>query len=143
MRLLLVVTILLSLTLIVFSVSYIFIHNISDRILSLIVLILLSVFALFEIVLTLRKIHSQLAIEKLAFFEYERVNPITSLACFLVAIIGLGFSIPGLVIFISKSDLTVRSYSLVILSIGTYILLHCIYFIIFVLSFKKQSKNLN
>lgn len=143
MRLLLVVTILLSLSLIVYSITYIFVNNIIDKILSLIALFLISIFAIFEIVLTLRKIHSQLAIEKLAFFEYGRVNPITSLACFLVAIIGLGFSIPGLVIFINKSDLTVRSYSLVILSIGTYILLHCIYFIIFVLSFKKQSKNLN
>lgn len=132
-----------SLGVVAYTLVYINVYHISDFVLSLITLIVLSLFIGFEVFLTLRKFRSPLALKNIAFLEHGYVNPIAALASVMLTALGLGFFIPGLVVFFKNSDLTIRSYALIIISIGTYIFLNCVFYYIYVLSFyqKRREKN--
>lgn len=141
MRLILVALILVPLGVIAFSISFIFINQISDLILSLIALFFISSFALVELVITLVRINKPMGLEKTVFTSSEKINPIPLIGVILIALIGLAFTIPGIVLYFVNSDLSIKSYSLVILSLGIYILNNCVFYFLFVLSFNKLKKQ--
>lgn len=127
--------------LISYSFAFIFINAVEDKILSIIALVVICIFALFELVVTILKIHHPFGIEKTAFTSRGNINPIPMISMVLIAIIGLGFTIPGLVLFLIKNDAAIKSYSLVILSMGVFILVNCVFYFLYVLSFKKIMKG--
>ena len=143
LRIFLISLIALSLGLFSFNISYLFINKVPDIVMSMIALVVLSLFALMEITITLVNFKKPLGVEKIGFTERDNVNPIPLIATGLIAVIGLAFIIPGLIFFFSKDDVTVKSYALVLLSMGTFILLNCIFYLVSFLTFRViKHKNL-
>lgn len=140
MRWLLVFFICLSLAINAYSLCYIFIYRYDDYIFSGIVVILASLFAIFEIVLTIVNYHKKMILFKLGFTDNGFVNPILLLTAGMCTLIGLGLFVTGLVIFLIRDDISIRGNSLVILSIGSYVLINCIYYYFFILF---NRKNIN
>ena len=140
MRWLLVFFICVSLAFNAYALSYIFIYRYEDYIFSGVVVILASVFAIFEIALTLVNYHKRMILYKLGFSDNGFVNPIMMLTAHMCALIGLGLTVTGVVIFLIKDDISIRGNSLVILSIGIYVLINCVFYYFFIL-FNKKNLN--
>ena len=104
LRLFLICLTALSLGLFAYSISYLFINEVSDKVMSMIALVVLSLFALMEITITLVNFKKPLGVEKIGVTERGNVNPIPLIATGLIAVIGLAFIIPGLIFFFSKDD---------------------------------------
>ena len=138
LRLFLICLTALSLGLFAYSISYLFINEVSDKVMSMIALVVLSLFALMEITITLVNFKKPLGVEKIGVTERGNVNPIPLIATGLIAVIGLAFIIPGLIFFFSKDDTTIRSYALILFSMGAFILLNCIFYLIAFLTFRKS-----
>ena len=141
MRWILVFFILVSLGMDAYALSYSFTYKHEDYIFSSIVIIFVALFALFEIVLTLLNYRKTLFLFKYAFTDRGLVHPVPLISAVLVTIIGLSFTVPGLVIYLVRDDITIKSFSLVILSTGIYILVNCVFYYIYVLSFKRIMKE--
>ena len=140
LRLILLGFLVLTLGVISYSISYLFIYKINDLVMSLIALIVLTLFVLFEGFLTIKNYSRPLGLERNAFTDRGTIHPIPLITMILISVVALGLFVPGLVIFFIKTDLTLKSYCLILVSTGTYILLNCLFYVVLVLSFKKIKK---
>ena len=109
-----------------------------DYVLSLIVVIITTLFILFEMIMTLINIKKPLAIYRIAMTEKGLLNPIPLIAVIIGLLIGLSLSILGVVLFFIRSEPVIKCNSLVILTIGLYLLINCVFYIIFVLFLRKR-----
>ena len=109
-----------------------------DYVLSLIVVIITTLFILFEMIMTLINIKKPLAIYRIAMTEKGFINPIPLIAVIIGLLIGLSLSILGVVLFFIRSEPVIKCNSLVILTIGLYLLINCVFYIIFVLFLRKR-----
>ena len=109
-----------------------------DYVLSLIVIIITTLFIFFEMIMTLINIKKPLAIYHIAMTEKGLINPIPLIAVIIGLLIGLSLSILGVVLFFIRSEPVIKCNSLVILTIGLYLLINCVFYIIFVLFLRKR-----
>ena len=109
-----------------------------DFVFSLIVVIITCLFVIFQMIMSLINIKKPLAIYRIGFTDRGFVNPIPLIAVIMGLIIGLGLSLLGIILFFIKAEPIIKCNSLVILSIGLYLLVNCVFYIIFVLVFKNK-----
>lgn len=109
-----------------------------DFVFSLIVVIITCLFIIFQMIMSLINIKKPLAIYRIGFTDRGLLNPIPLIAVIMGLIIGLGLSLLGIILFFIKVEPIIKCNSLVILSIGLYLLVNCVFYIIFVLVFKNK-----
>lgn len=114
-------------------------HTPEDYIFSLVVVIITITFGLFELVMTLIHIKRPLAILKIGVTERRQINPIPLIAVGIGVVIALGFSIFGTVMYFVKSELVIKCNALVILSIGFFLLINCVFYITVILLAKRKN----
>ena len=131
LRIVLLGLITLVLGLIALSFSYIFINQINDKALSIVALVVMSLFCFVEIFFTVKNYSHPLAISKTAFTSSNRINMIPVLAVVMISFIGLGLLIPGFVFLFTSIEKVVKSYSLVIITMGVFVLFNCAFYFIF------------
>ena len=112
-----------------------------DFIFSLVVVVIAIVFELFEIIMTLVNIKKVLSLLKIGFTDRGYVNPIPMIAILIGLVIGFAMTVTGIVLFFVRPEPIIKCNSLVILSIGIYLLLNCVFYVIFVLVSKKHINN--
>ena len=140
-RLVLVGLVLLSIVISVLSLLALVAYKPEDFVFSLVVVVIAIVFELFEIIMTLVNIKKVLSLLKIGFTDRGYVNPIPMIAILIGLVIGLAMSVSGLVIFFVRPEAIIKCNALVILSIGIYLLLNCVFYVIFVLVSKKHINN--
>lgn len=138
-RLVLLGLLLISLGIPVLTILALVAYRPDDFIFSIIVVAILVVFILFEIIMTIINVKKPLSIYRIGFTKRGLFNPIPLIAVVLGAIIGLALSLLGSILFFVKSEPVIKCNSLVILSIGLYLLVNCIFYIIFVLFVRKHN----
>ena len=138
-RLVLVGLLLLSLLIPVLTILALNAFRPDDFVFSLIVIIITIVFILFEMIMTLINIKKPLAIYRIGFTDRGLFNPIPLIAVIMGLVIAVSLSLLGTILFFVKSEEIIKCNSLVILSIGMYLLENCIFYIAFVLFVKNQS----
>ena len=114
-------------------------HTPEDYIFSLVVVIITITFGLFELVMTLIHIKKPLAILKIGLTEGRQINPIPLIAIGIGLLIAVGFSIFGVVTYFVKSELVIKCNALVILSIGFFLLINCVFYLIVILLAKRKN----
>lgn len=112
-----------------------------DFVFSLIVVIITCVFIIFQMIMVIINVKKPLAIYRIGFTDRGLVNPIPLIAVVMGLIIGLSLSLLGIILFFIKVDPIIKCNSLVILSIGFYLLINCVFYIIFILFCKKRIIN--
>ena len=137
-RLVLVGFIILSLAVSGLALTALILNTPEDYIFSLIVICISIAFSLFEITLTLIKIKKPLVILKIGLTERNYINPIPMIAVAVSAFLGLGVSIFGLVTLLIKEDIVIKCNAFVVLAIGFFLLLNCIFYLIVVPTAKKK-----
>ena len=110
-----------------------------DYIFSLVVVAILLAFGLTEIIFTLINFKKPLGIYRIGITERGQINPIPLIAVSLGIIIALSFSIFGLVMFFVKTEAVIKCNALVILSIGLYLLINCVFYILVIIIKKKKT----
>ena len=109
-----------------------------DYIFSLIVVVIAMLFAVFELIMTIKNIKKPLSIYKIGFTYRGLLNPIPLIAVAMGAVIGLSLSLLGIILFFIREEAVIKCNSLVVLSIGFYLLVNCIFYIIFILFARKR-----
>ena len=138
-RLVLIGLLLLSFAVSSLAISQLVIHTPEDYIFSLVVVIITITFGLFELVMTLIHIKRPLAILKIGVTERRQINPIPLIAVGIGVVIALGFSVFGTVMYFVKSELVIKCNALVILSIGFFLLINCVFYITVILLAKRKN----
>ena len=138
-RLVLIGLLLLSLLAPVLTILALVAFRPDDFTFSLIVVIITMVFIVFEMVMTLINIKKPLAIYRIGFTEKGFLNPIPLIAVIMGLVVAVSLSLLGIILFFVKTEPVIKCNSLVILSIGIYLLENCIFYIAFVLFAKNQS----
>ena len=139
MRWLLVFFICVSLGISAFCLSFISTHKYEDFVFSIIALVITILFAVFELFMTLYNYKKPLSLFRFAFTDNGFINPIGVLTMIMISLIGLGLFLTGVIMFSIKDDISIRCNSLVILSLGSYVLINCIYYVFFILLNKKKT----
>ena len=110
-----------------------------DYIFSLVVVVITILFGLFELVMTLIHIKRPLAILKIGVTDRHQINPIPLIAVGIGLLIALGFTTFGTVMYFVKTELVIKCNALVILSIGFFLLINCVFYLIVILLAKKKN----
>lgn len=131
----------LSLGIPVLTILALFAYTPEDYVFSLVVVILTILFIAFQMIMVIINIKKPLAIYRIGFTDRGLVNPIPLIAVVMGLIIGLSLSLLGIILFFIKVDPVIKCNSLVILSIGFYLLINCVFYIIFILFCKKRIIN--
>ena len=109
-----------------------------DYIFSLIVVVIAMIFVVFELIMTIKNIKKPLAIYKISFTYRGFINPIPLIAIIMGVVIGISLSLLGTILFFIRDEAVIKCNSLVILSIGFYLLINCVFYIAFLLFARKR-----
>lgn len=109
-----------------------------DYIFSLVVISVALLFATFELVMNLLHIKRSLSILKIGITERGQINPIPMIAIVASLVLALGVTTFGLVMYFVKNELVIKCNALVITSIGFFLLINCVFYLIVILLAKKK-----
>ena len=109
-----------------------------DYIFSLVVISVALLFATFELVMNLLHIKRSLSILKIGITERGQINPIPMIAIVASLALALGVTTFGLVMYFVKNELVIKCNALVITSIGFFLLINCVFYLIVILLAKKK-----
>ena len=109
-----------------------------DYIFSCVVIAFVTLFALFELIMTVIHFSKEPSLKKITYTERGHFNFIPLIAVGLGTLIALGLSITGVCLYFINDDITIKSNSLVILAVGFYLLINCVIYYLFVLINKKR-----
>ena len=109
-----------------------------DYIFSLVVISVALLFATFELVMNLLHIKRSLSILKIGITERGQINPIPMIAIVASLLLALGVTTFGLVMYFVKNELVIKCNALVITSIGLFLLINCVFYLIVILLAKKK-----
>ena len=109
-----------------------------DYIFSLVVISVALLFATFELVMNLLHIKRSLSILKIGITERGQINPIPMIAIVASLLLALGVTTFGLVMYFVKNELVIKCNALVITSIGFFLLINCVFYLIVILLAKKK-----
>ena len=137
-RLILLTLLLMSLTLSGLSLFFIYKYQPSDLVFLTVVFVIISIFILFELVLTIINIKKPLSLAKIAITMRNQINYIPLIAVGIGLFLSLVFLIIGIVFYFVKNVVDVRSSSLVLVTIGFYLFINCAFYIGFILSYRKK-----
>ena len=137
-RLILLTLLLMSLTLSGLSLFFIYKYQPSDLVFLTVVFVIISIFILFELVLTLINIKKPLSLAKIAITMRNKINYIPLIAVGIGLFLSLVFLIIGIVFYFVKNVVDVRSSSLVLVTIGFYLFINCAFYVGFILSYRKK-----
>ena len=141
-RLILLGLILLFFSVCAFTMGEIIIYRPDDYVFSLVVVIVLVLFGLFESFLTIKKYKKELSLLSIGFTPRGYINPIPLIAIGIGVATGLILSLLGIILCFIKEDMSVKCSSLVILVIGLYLLINCVFYLAFIIYMNKlKNKN--
>ena len=109
-----------------------------DYIFSLVVISVALLFATFELVMNLLHIKRSLSILKIGITERGQISPIPMIAIVASLVLALGVTTFGLVMYFVKNELVIKCNALVITSIGFFLLINCVFYLIVILLAKKK-----
>lgn len=109
-----------------------------DYIFSLVVISVALLFSTFELVMNLLHIKRSLSILKIGITERGQINPIPMIAIIASLLLALGVTTFGLVMYFVKNELVIKCNALVITSIGFFLLINCVFYLIVILLAKKK-----
>lgn len=136
-RIILVALLLVSFFLNGFTVGLLTKFQPDDYIFSCVVIAVFTLFGTFELALTLINFKKEPALKKIAYTERGYFNFIPFIAVSLGMLIALGLSITGTCLFFIRTEMTVKSNSLVLLAVGFYLFINCLVYYLYVLLNKK------
>ena len=110
-----------------------------DYIFSLVVISVALLFATFELVMNLLHIKRSLSILKIGITERGQINPIPMIAIVASLALALGVTTFGLVMYFVKNELVIKCNALVITSIGFFLLINCLFYLIVIPLAKKKN----
>ena len=122
----------------VLTILALFAYTPEDYVFSLVVVILTIMFIVFQMIMVIINIKKPLAIYRLGFTDRGLINPIPLIAVIIGLLLGLTLSLLGSILFFIKAEPVIKCNSLVILSIGLYLLVNCVFYIIFVLALRGK-----
>lgn len=136
--------VLIGLLLLSYSVSSLAIFSIvknrpDDWIFSLVVVAVAALFGLFELTMNLFHIKRPLSILKIGITERGQINPIPMIAIVASLFLAIGVTTFGVVMYFVKNELVIKCNALVITSIGFYLLINCVFYLIVVPLAKKKN----
>ena len=137
-RLILLILLLISLTLSGLSLFFIYKYQPSDLVFLTVVFIIVTIFILFEFVLTLINIKKPLSLTKIAITMRNKINYIPLIAVGIGLFLSLVCLVIGIIFYFVKNVVDVRSSSLVLVTIGFYLFVNCAFYIGFILSYRKK-----
>ena len=121
-----------------FAIFTIMSNTPEDYIFSLVVISVALLFATFELVMNLLHIKRSLSILKIGITERGQINPIPMIAIVASLVLALGVTTFGLVMYFVKNELVIKCNALVITSIGFFLLINCVFYLIVILLAKKK-----
>lgn len=133
--------ILVSLGINALSMTKVIVNKPNDYVFSCVVIVVLSIFALFEVTLTIINHKKNPSLSKITRTERGYFNPIPFIAVILGAIIGLALSLTGSIIYFVKEDIMIKCNALVIFDVGFYLLINCIVYFLYILLDRKKTSN--
>lgn len=136
------VLLVITLAIVVFGLIHIFQTFADGYIISIIAFMLTGAFILFEQIILLKGWKKENSLYKIAFNENEKVNNVPLVAVIVGTLFGVGLTILGIVVYFTKREEPFQTSMLVVLSIGSYLLLNCVIYYIYLLMFKKRPINL-
>ena len=110
-----------------------------DWVFSLVVVVIAIVFGLFEFVVNLLHIKRPLSIIKIGITERGQINPIPMIAILASLLLALGVTTFGIVMYFVKNEIVIKCNALVITSIGFFLLINCVFYLIVVPLAKKKN----
>ena len=126
----------------VFSLLQIFVTKPEDMMLTVVALIACGAFNIFEIVVLMRGYTKESNLYKIAFNDNGNINNVPLVAVIVGTLFGLLLTSLGLVVFIIREETYIRASMLVVLTIGSYLLINCLVYYIFLIMYKKREINL-
>lgn len=112
-----------------------------DFIFSCIVVAVFTLFAGFELTLTLINIKKEPSLKKITYTERGYFNFIPFIAITLGTLIGLGLFLTGIILYFVKNEMSIRCNSLVVLIVGLYLLVNCIAYYLYILLNRKKEAH--
>ena len=136
------VLLLCSMALSIFNFVKVITMDYADIALILISLGIAAVFALFQIVIILKGGKKESNLQKIVFNQNGSVNTLPIFAVGIGTVLGLGITSLGTAVYFIKEEVFTKMAMLVVLSIGTYLLVNCIIYFIYLIMFKKREFNI-
>ena len=140
MRVILLCLVAVSLGFSAFTLSILFIKKPEDYIFSLLMIIVLILFTIFQIGLTIYNFKKPMAIEKFAFTSNGAVNPISVMGWGLITFSSLILIILGICFYFLRAEIEIKCNAIVIISLGLYLLVNCIFYLIYILVYRTKRK---
>ncbi len=133
---------LIPLAIIILGLIHVFNTLANGYILSIIALMLTAGFLLLEFVVMIKGWKKESSLYKIAFNENQHVNNVPLVAVIVGTIFGAGLVALALTVFFTRNEEPIRTSMFVVLSIGSYLLLNCFIYFIYVVMFKKRPVDL-
>ena len=141
-RVISIALLLLPLGLVIFALYKVFTLSPEAIVLDAIALIATGLFTIFEMIVVGIGGKKESHLQKIAFEENGNVNMFPMIMIIIGTIFGLGLSVMGLILYLTKEDVTAKTNILIILAIGFYLFINCVIYFIFVLFFRKREFNI-
>ena len=138
-RLILLGLILLFLGLSAFITAKLAIHQPDDFVFSIVVVSITIAFSLFEAFLTIKNYKKEISLINVGFTTRGFLNPIPMIAVFSGLILSVGLCVSGLVFYFIREEMTIKCNAIVILLIGVYLLINCLFYISFIYYINKHK----
>lgn len=141
-RLLSVGLILCSLGLDAFAFIKVLEFNATDKILTLVALVMAAVFTILEIVVILKGWKKDSNLYKIAFNENMTINNFPLIAVSVGSAFGLGLLIMSVVVYFTREEMNTKNAMIIIMAIAVYLMVNCLVYYLFVIMFKKRELSL-
>ena len=133
---------LLSLAAMIMSLIHLVNVTLDEKILYILAIIIAIVFLLAEVFFLLKGWKKDLNLYNIAFNSNGVINNVPLFGVIIGTIFGCGLSALGICLFFIKREEPAMSISLLILAIGSYLLVNCIIYFIYVLMYKNRQMKL-
>ena len=124
------------------SCYLIFSANPEEMVLLIISLVAVSAFNIFEIILMLKGWKNESNLYKIAFNTNGSINNVPIFAVGAGTLFGVGLTSLGTIVYFVRDEITIKCSMLVVLTVGSYLLLNCIIYFIYLIIYKKRELDL-
>ena len=111
-------------------------------IISIVAFMFTAAFLLLELVVILKGWKKDNSLSKIAFNENQNINNVPLVAVIVGTAVGIFLTALSISVYFIRDTEPIKTSMLVVLSIGSYLLINCLIYFIYILIFKKRPLDL-
>ena len=125
-----------------FALAEVIIFRPDENVLLIIAVIIVSLFAILEMIFILKGGKKESYLYKIAFNENSTINNVPLIAVIVGTVIGAGLIALGTSVYFIRSEVMIKCSMLIVIAISSYLLVNCLIYYFYLILFKNRPLDL-